>query len=96
MDARSDKPLSLNEIRSRCAEFVVEWRGAAGDERQEGQSFVRDLLRAFGITETRAALYERRANRSSTGRQGYIDALVPGLLRLSGRPGRCGRMRSVR
>lgn len=75
-----DKPLSLNEIRSRCAEFVVQWRGVAGDERQEGQSFVRDLLSAFGITETRAALYERRANRSSTGRQGYIDALVPGLL----------------
>lgn len=74
------KPLSLNEIRSRCAEFVVQWRGVAGDERQEGQSFVRDLLSAFGITETRAALYERRANRSSTGRQGYIDALVPGLL----------------
>lgn len=75
-----DKPLSLNEIRSRCAEFVVQWRESAGDERQDGQSFVRDLLSAFGITETRAALYERRANRSSTGRQGYIDALVPGLL----------------
>lgn len=75
-----DKPLSLNEIRSRCAEFVVQWRGSAGDERQDGQSFVRDLLSAFGITQTRAALYERRANRSSTGRQGYIDALVPGLL----------------
>jgi len=74
------KPLSLNEIRSRCSEFVIEWRDAAGDERQEAQSFVRDLLAAFGITETRAALYEKRAQRTSTGSQGYIDALVPGLL----------------
>lgn len=77
---RMQKPLSLNEIRSRCAQFVVEWRGSEGDERQEGQSFVRDLLQAFGITDTRAALYEKRANRSTTGNQGYIDALVPGLL----------------
>lgn len=74
------KPLSLNELRSRCSEFVVEWRDAAGDERQEAQSFVRDLLACFGITETRAALYEKRAQRTSTGGQGYIDALVPGQL----------------
>ncbi len=74
------KPLSLNELRSRCAEFVIEWRDSPGDERQDAQSFVRDLLAAFGITETRAALYEKRAQRTSTGRQGYIDALVPGLL----------------
>ena len=74
------KPLSLNELRSRCAEFVIEWRDSPGDERQDAQSFVRDLLAAFGITETRAAFYEKRAQRTSTGRQGYIDALVPGLL----------------
>lgn len=74
------KPLSLNEIRARCAEFVISWRESSGDERQDGQSFVRDLLAAFGISETRAALYEKRANRTSTGNQGYIDALVPGLL----------------
>lgn len=74
------KPLSLNELRSRCSEFVIAWRDAAGDERQEAQSFVRDLLAAFGITETRAALYEKRAQRTSTGGQGYIDALVPGQL----------------
>lgn len=74
------KPLSLNELRSRCNEFVIEWRDVAGDERQEAQSFVRDLLACFCITETRAALYEKRAPRTSTGGQGYIDALVPGQL----------------
>jgi hypothetical protein len=74
------KPLSLNEIRSRCSLLVADWRDSAGDERQDAQSFVRDLLASFGITETRAALYEYRAQRSSTGTQGYIDALVPGQL----------------
>jgi hypothetical protein len=85
-----EKNVSLNEIRSRCAAFVVAWREAPGDERQEDQSFVRDLLMAFGISETKAALYQKRVQRSSTGTQGYIDALVPGLLLIemksSGKP----------
>ena len=71
--------LSLNEIRRRCAKLVSEWQGEKGEERQQAQSFVRDLLSAFGIRKTKAALYERRAKRSSTGSQGYIDALLPGL-----------------
>lgn len=74
------KPLSLNEIRSRAAEFSVAWRENPGDERQEAQSFVRDLLGVYGITDSRAALYEKRAKRTTTGSGGYIDALVPGQL----------------
>lgn len=73
------KSLSLNEIRRRSAQFAVEWRDSPGDERQDGQSFIRDLLQVYGITATKAALYEKRAKRSSTGGRGYIDALVPGL-----------------
>ena len=75
------KSLSLNEIRRRSAQFVVEWRESPGDERQDGQSFIRDLLQVYGITATKAALYEKRAKRSSTGGRGYIDALVPGSSR---------------
>lgn len=74
------KPLSLNEIRKRGARFALDWKDCPGDERQDAQSFVRDLLRVYGVTETRAALYEKRAKRTSTAAQGYIDALVPGQL----------------
>lgn len=84
------KNLSINEIRTRCAQFALDWQDSNGDERQEAQSFVRDLLMAYGISETKAALYEKRVKRSSTGNQGYIDALVPGLLLIemksAGRP----------
>ncbi|MFY9262855.1 MAG: class I SAM-dependent DNA methyltransferase [Actinomycetaceae bacterium] len=73
------RALSLDEIRQRCTKLVADWRDEPGDERQQAQSFIRDLLKAFGITETKAALYEKRAKRTSTGRQGYIDALIPGL-----------------
>lgn len=75
-----DKNISLNEIRTRCAQFVLDWRDSTGGERQEDQSFVRDLLMAFGISETKAALYQKKVQRASTGNDGFIDALIPGLL----------------
>lgn len=75
-----DKAVSLNEIRTRAAQFVLDWRDSPGDEKQDGQTFVRELLSVFGISEQRAALYEKRVQRSSTGNQGYIDALIPGTL----------------
>lgn len=74
----SPKPLVLSDVRSRAGAFVAQWRDAEGYERGEAQSFVRDLLRVFGITRSGAALYEKRAQRASTGGQGYIDALISG------------------
>lgn len=74
------KPLSLNEIRQRAAGFALAWRDAEGYERGEAQSFLRDLLQVYGVTESRAAVYERRVKRASTDAAGYIDALIPGLL----------------
>lgn len=74
------RALSLDEIRKRCTKVVADWKDEPGDERQQAQSFIRDLLWAFGITRSKAALYEKRARRTSTGQQGYIDALIPGLL----------------
>ena len=52
------RALDLNEIRSGLVSFVKEWDDAEGYERGEAQSFVRDLLSAFGITRSRATLYE--------------------------------------
>ncbi|MDR0945213.1 MAG: class I SAM-dependent DNA methyltransferase [Bifidobacteriaceae bacterium] len=71
------KALSMNQIRVRAAEFARKWSDAEGYERGEAQSFVRDLLEVYGITETMAAVYEKRVQRASTDKRGYIDALVP-------------------
>lgn len=73
------RSLSMNEIRNRAAQFIRDWQDEPGEERQQAQSFVRDLLGVYGITQTRAAFYEKRVKRSSTGSLGYIDALIPGL-----------------
>ncbi|WP_291458624.1 DNA methyltransferase [Actinomyces sp. oral taxon 181] len=70
--------LSLNEIRQRCAKFADDWRDCIGDEKQEGHEFMRELMTCFGITKRKAISYEKRSVRSSTGHQGYIDALIPG------------------
>lgn len=69
----------MNEIRSRAAKFALDWQDSPGDERQDAQTFVRELLKVYGLTDSRAAFYEKRAKRSSTGHQGYIDALIPGM-----------------
>ena len=70
--------LSLNTIRKNCAKFAHEWSDCVGDEKQDGHEFMRELMQCFGITKRKAISYERRSNRASTGRQGYIDALIPG------------------
>lgn len=70
--------LSLNAIRKNCAKFAHEWSDCVGDEKQDGHEFMRELMQCFGITKRKAISYERRSNRASTGRQGYIDALIPG------------------
>ena len=70
--------LSLNAIRNNCVKFAHEWSDCVGDEKQEGHEFMRELMKCFGITKRKAISYERRSNRASTGRQGYIDALIPG------------------
>src|SRR5699024_11836435 len=57
---------------------VAQWRCGEGYERGEAQSFVRDLLQVFGLTRSTAAVYEKRAQRASTGQRGYIDALISG------------------
>lgn len=72
------KPLVIADIRARAASFVANWKDEPGDEKQQAQTFVRDLLQVFGISEKAAALYEKRARRASTGLHGYIDALITG------------------
>ncbi|WP_165778256.1 hypothetical protein [Schaalia turicensis] len=51
--------LSLSEIRRRCAKVVADWTEEPGEQ---AQSFIKDLHGAFGITPTKAALYEKCVN----------------------------------
>ncbi|MEL6614798.1 MAG: DNA methyltransferase [Bacteroidota bacterium] len=71
-------PLTWNEIKTRAAAFVHEWR----DETQENsgaQLFWRDFLNVFGVNVRRVATYEERVKKID-GAQGFIDLFWPGVM----------------
>ncbi|MBN8866780.1 MAG: class I SAM-dependent DNA methyltransferase [Solirubrobacterales bacterium] len=74
-----EKALSLNEIRSRIAQFALDYKDTT-KEKQDAQNFWRDLMYCYGITSVkrRGVLFEHEAVRSDTGNVGYIDVFLPG------------------
>jgi len=73
------KPPSWNQIRSDAAAFAARWADAA-DESAEAQSFWTEFLAVFGVDRKRVAVFEKRAERLSTGGLGRIDVFWPGVL----------------
>lgn len=73
------KPPSLNEIRASAAEFAARWSDET-DENAGAQSFWNEFLGMFGIDRKRVGVFEKRAERASTGGRGRIDLFWPGVL----------------
>lgn len=71
-------PLTWNEIKTRAAAFVVEWRDETR-EHAEAKAFWDDFLRVFGVTRRRVATFEEAVKKHSGG-QGFIDLFWPGVL----------------
>lgn len=80
LEARLATPtLSMKEIRRRAAAFSARWAGETY-EKGESQTFWNEFLAIFGIDRRRVAFFEKRAERLSTGGQGFIDLFWPGML----------------
>ena len=62
-------------------ERIQQWRddNIKNQEKQYAQQFWSDLLGSFGIIPERISLFERNAERTSTGRNGYIDFFMSGI-----------------
>lgn len=62
-------------------ERIQQWRddNIKNQEKQYAQQFWSDLLSSFGIIPERISLFERNAERTSTGRNGYIDFFMSGI-----------------
>lgn len=60
---------------------VDHWRKTkeTGTEKKYAQSFWSDLLNCFGIVAARQRLFEREAQRATTGGHGWIDFFMPGI-----------------
>lgn len=70
--------LSWLEIESRAVAFQHRWKKATGDERQEAQTFEKDLMDVFGVPWLEG-LHEYQVYLSD-GSIGYIDYLLPGKI----------------
>jgi type I restriction-modification system DNA methylase subunit len=73
------KPPSWNEIRTSAAAFAARWAEET-NEKAEAQTFWNEFLGIFGIDRRRVAVFEKRAQRTSTAGGGFIDIFWPGTL----------------
>ena len=73
------KPPSWNQIRADAAVFAARWADET-DENAGAQSFWNEFLAIFGVDRKRVAVFEKRAERLSTGGRGRIDVFWPGVL----------------
>jgi hypothetical protein len=72
---------NLTRFSARWAENVAGWSAAerSRSESSSAQTFWADLLRQFGIIPERINLFEREAQRASTGGRGSIDVFYPAV-----------------
>ena len=73
------KPPSWNEIRTSAAAFAARWADET-NEKAEAQTFWNEFLGIFGIDRRRVAVFEKRAQRTSTTGGGFIDIFWPRTL----------------
>jgi hypothetical protein len=69
--------IEKSEIRRRARNFARSWVSTTS-EQSEKQTFWNEFFAVFGVQRRQVAAYEAIAKRASTGRQGWIDLLVPG------------------
>lgn len=71
--------ISWNEIKTRAAGFVNEWKGKAPAAREEAdaQTFENDFFRIFGVERSQVAVFEHKVKRDDDAR-GYIDLFWKG------------------
>jgi hypothetical protein len=85
-------PLSWNEIKTRAAAFVNEWKDSqAVREKAEAQTFETEFLKIFGVDRKKAALFEQEVHfedgqdnlfddPAGGTRRGYIDLFWKGKI----------------
>ena len=72
-------PLSWNEIKTRAAAFVNEWKDSKTiKEKAEAQTFETEFLKIFGINRKKVALFEHEVRFENSTVRGYIDLFWKG------------------
>jgi len=70
--------LSWEKIETNAIAFAGKWKNSAGNEKQQAQTFEKDLMAVFGV-DWHDGLHEHPVI-NGEGRQNYIDYLLPGKI----------------
>lgn len=70
--------LSWGDIETNAVAFSKKWKDCKGDEKQESQTFEKELMSVFGV-DWREGLHEHRVI-NEDGVQNYIDYILPGKI----------------
>jgi hypothetical protein len=90
-------PLSWNEIKTRAAAFVLEWKDSQTvREKAEAQTFETEFLKIFGVNRKKAALFEHEVRFGDGGERGYIDLFWKGRIIIEMKTPRQGLGQSLR
>ncbi|MDO9018053.1 MAG: class I SAM-dependent DNA methyltransferase [Deltaproteobacteria bacterium] len=71
--------LSRSELRNRARAFSLRF-ASASSEQGERQTFWNEFFAIFGLDRVQVAVFERLAQRTTTGRHGWMDLLYPGQM----------------
>ena len=71
--------ISWNEIKTRAANFILEWKDRAPNAREEAdaQTFENEFFHIFGVERSKVAIFEQRVKVSEEA-DGYIDLFWKG------------------
>lgn len=73
--------LSLNEIKTRAQQFVLNWKDKAASAREEAdaQTFENEFFAIFGVPRSKIAVFEQKV-KLQDGSNGYIDLFWKGYI----------------
>lgn len=73
--------LSLNEIKIRAQQFVLNWKDKAATAREEAdaQTFENEFFAIFGVPRSKIAVFEHKV-KLLDGSNGYIDLFWKGYI----------------
>ena len=73
--------LSLNEIKTRAQQFVLNWKdkAAAAREEADAQTFENEFFAIFGVPRNKIAVFEHKV-KLLDGSNGYIDLFWKGYI----------------
>ena len=77
--AEASAQATKDTLKERSRRFAARWSGTTS-EKSEAQTFWNEFFAIFGVDRVQVGSFEQVARRTTTGRHGWVDVLIPGKL----------------